>query len=160
MIPFLFITILWVQFKTLPLIKVLPNLNHLNFLTFLCLSFDLLIDAIPWGFFVKKKLANGNFWIFISVQDEVSCQFSPKNIAIESPDYLSLNILLRKGNLEVLWSPVVVKIHPKFLNCMFNRDKPRMLFPVSSHLAFSILYNESFMSSLLFPFGILINISH
>lgn len=155
-----FIAILWAQFKTIPLIKVLSNLHHLNILTFLCLSFDLLIDVIPWGFLQKKKLINVSFWIFICIQDKVSCQFSPKNIAIEIPNYLPLSIILRKVNLEVLGSPVVVKTHPKFMNCLFYNDKPRMLFPVSSCLVFCILYNESFLSSLPFPFGIFINISH
>lgn len=35
-----FIAVLWAQFITLPLIKLLSYLDHLNFLTFLCLSFD------------------------------------------------------------------------------------------------------------------------
>lgn len=86
--------------------------------------------------------------------------FSTKNIAIDSPKHLLLTITLRKGNLKVHESPVVVKAHPKLFNCLFNSVKPRMLFPVSSYLALSILHNEFFLSTLLFPFGILINISH
>lgn len=61
--------------------------------------------------------------------------------------------------MEVFWSPVVMKTHPKFLNHLFNSDKPRMLFPISAHLAFSILSDEYFLSSLPFSFGILINVS-
>lgn len=86
--------------------------------------------------------------------------FSPQNIAIDSPNYLPLTITLRKGNLEVHRSPVVVKAHPTLFNCLFNSVKPRMLFPVSSHHALSILHNDFFLTTLLFLFGILINISH
>lgn len=37
MIPFFFIAVISAQFTTLPLTKILPNLNYSNFLTFLCL---------------------------------------------------------------------------------------------------------------------------
>lgn len=47
-----FIAILWAQFITLPLIKLLSYLHHLNFLTFLYLSFD---RCYTLRFFCKKK---------------------------------------------------------------------------------------------------------